>query len=88
MSDPADARPDVTPEWLEGHLATVFSRSHPRVGRPHRATSDAVVASAEIRPGECRSRCQLRLGSPVARVGRIVAVRRQVTEQMSRLRST
>lgn len=43
---------DVTPEWLEGHLATVFSRWHPQVVHLLRATSDAIIAAAEVRPGD------------------------------------
>lgn len=51
MSDQGDAQPDVTPEWLEGHLATVFSRSHPRVAHLLRATSHAIISAVEIEAG-------------------------------------
>lgn len=45
------AADDVAPEWIEGHLATVFSRWHPQMARLLQATSDAIVA-AEIEPGD------------------------------------
>lgn len=43
---------DVTPEWLDAHLATVFSRWHRHVAHLLRATSDAILAAADVRPGD------------------------------------
>ena len=51
MSDQVDEQPDVTHEWLEGYLATVFSRWHPPVAHLLQPTSDAIIAAAEIEPG-------------------------------------
>ncbi len=54
VTDPNAASPpsaDVTAEWLDAHLPTVFSRHHERVMAAQRATIAAVIAEAGVKPG-------------------------------------
>ena len=43
---------DVTPEWLDAHLPTVFSRWHPQIDHLLHATSTAIIDAADVQVGQ------------------------------------
>lgn len=43
---------DVTPEWLDAHLPTVFSRWHPQIDHLLHATSTAIIDAADVQAGQ------------------------------------
>jgi ubiquinone/menaquinone biosynthesis C-methylase UbiE len=49
--DSAGITPDVTDEWIDPHLPTMFSRYHSKLEYMSRPTVEAIVAAARIEPG-------------------------------------
>ena len=78
---PPPAQEDVLAEWLDPHLPTVFARWHPYVVGLQRATTEAIIAAAEVAPGDavldvgCGSGIPaLALAAAVDPTGRVTAV--------------
>jgi SAM-dependent methyltransferase len=79
LTEPAPA--DVTDEWLQPHLPGVFARAHTWLVEAQRASSEAIIAAADVAPGDhvidiaCGSGIPtIMLARAVGPAGRVAAV--------------
>lgn len=51
-TDTASATAGVTSEWIDPHLPGVFARAHQWLVEAQRASSEAIIAAADVQPGD------------------------------------
>lgn len=69
----------VTEEWLQPQLPGVFARAHKWLVEAQRASSEAIIAAAEVAPGDRVMDLACGSGIPTIRLARAVGPRGHVT---------
>lgn len=78
-TSPAPATTGVTDEWLDSHLPGVFARGHQWLVDAQRASSEAIIAAADVEPGDHAVDIACGSGIPTIRLARAVGPDGRVT---------
>lgn len=78
-TSPAPVTAGVTDEWIDPHLPGVFARGHRWLVDAMRATQDAVIAAADIAPGDAVVDIACGSGIPTLEIARRVGPEGRVT---------